>query len=99
MIERLPKSVIRIIEWVWIKALPCCEITPLISDARDRRLSIKERWRMVFHTAVCHGCRRFHKQTELIHKAIRSALTREESAGELPSDARERLNSALRGEI
>lgn len=92
-----------ILEWIWIKARPCCEITPLISDALDRRLTLKERWRMWFHTAVCHWCRRFHKQAALIRRATHT-LERAEEADAAPdaslsADARDRINSALRREL
>ena len=40
----------------------CQHATRLLSEAQDRKLSLKERATLKFHIMMCTGCRNFGKQ-------------------------------------
>ncbi|MDA8416294.1 MAG: zf-HC2 domain-containing protein [Betaproteobacteria bacterium] len=46
--------------------LNCHEATRLMSEARDRQLSVSERLHLRLHWGICTGCRRFRRQLEQI---------------------------------
>lgn len=52
--------------------LRCKEVTHLLSDSQDRKLTMGERINLEMHLAMCKGCSNFRKQMEFLHKACRS---------------------------
>lgn len=51
--------------------LSCKEVSVLMSQSIDRRLSWRERWGARTHLLLCTACRRFKRQVEFLHKATR----------------------------
>ncbi len=47
----------------------CREISALVSQAMDKKLSFPERVEMSLHLMICSQCRNFRKQTVFIRKA------------------------------
>lgn len=58
----------------------CHQATRLMSEARERRLSLTEKLALRFHQSMCAGCRRFEGQVGFIGKAARRYVT--DDAGE-----------------
>jgi len=78
----------------------CKEISVLIAQSMDRRLSLWERTGVRFHLLMCHLCRRFQRQLFIIRDLL--AERRRGSRGERPAlsqKARERIRQRLRGEV
>ncbi|UUO23733.1 zf-HC2 domain-containing protein [Colwellia sp. M166] len=44
----------------------CKQATRLLSDAQERKLTLKEKTTLTMHTAMCSACRNFGKQMESI---------------------------------
>ena len=51
--------------------LSCKEVTHLVSQGLDRRLSPGERLRMRLHFLICRGCTRFQRQMEFLRLAVK----------------------------
>ena len=51
--------------------LSCRESTRLMSEARERSLSVGERMGLRLHLAICSGCRRFNRQMDVLRDASR----------------------------
>lgn len=49
----------------------CRESTRLMSEARERPLSLGERLALSMHLALCSGCRRFNRQIDILREASR----------------------------
>jgi hypothetical protein len=49
----------------------CRDITALVSQGLDRKLSLGERLAIGLHVMVCSRCRSFQRQTRFIRKAAR----------------------------
>lgn len=45
----------------------CREITALVSQGLDKKLSLRERSSVWLHVSMCLSCRNFQKQTRFIH--------------------------------
>lgn len=73
--------------------LSCKEVTHLVSQSYDRRLSWAERTRVRVHLWYCLGCRRFARHVEFMRQAIQR-LVREQNLMLSPS-ARERIRREL----
>jgi predicted anti-sigma-YlaC factor YlaD len=52
--------------------LSCKEAGMLLSQALDRRLSLRERLALRLHLAICEGCRRFERQMAFLRTACRN---------------------------
>lgn len=48
----------------------CKEVHRLTSESMDRELTVIERTRVRMHLLVCHACRNFTGQMDLIRKAM-----------------------------
>lgn len=53
--------------------LSCEQATRLLSERQERALSLGEKTRLTFHTAMCSGCREFGRQVVCLRELIRSA--------------------------
>ena len=54
--------------------LRCKEVTHLLSEAQDRKLSVAEQLPLRMHLLMCQGCRNFQKQMAFLRAASRSYL-------------------------
>ena len=50
--------------------MSCEHVSRLVSDARDRPLSMGERLKVRMHLAICRYCSRFEAQLRLLKHAI-----------------------------
>lgn len=48
--------------------LNCHEATRLMSEAQERKLSLKEKSALEVHRMMCSGCRNFGKQMQVLHE-------------------------------
>jgi len=65
--------------------LTCKDVTHLLSEAQDRKLTIAERTRLEMHLLVCTGCSNFRKQMAFLRAACRrytDRATRKDVRGE-----------------
>ncbi len=51
--------------------LKCDQITRLVSESKERALSVSERMALRMHVMMCSGCRNFERQMEVIRVAMR----------------------------
>jgi hypothetical protein len=51
--------------------LTCKEVTHLLSQGQDRRLSVGERLSLRLHLAICRGCSNFRGQMDFLRLACR----------------------------
>ena len=56
--------------------LTCREVSRLVSQGLDRRLSFAQRVRLRVHLAVCDGCTNFSRQMQLLRKAVQRLTMR-----------------------
>lgn len=78
--------------------LTCKDASHLVSEQLERRLSFRERWGLKMHLWICVNCRRFERQINFMHAALRMLGKRAEVADdstEFPAEARERIRKAL----
>ncbi len=78
--------------------LTCKDASHLVSENLERRLSFRERWGLRMHLWICVNCRRFERQMNFMHAALRTLGKRAEVAddsAEFPPEARERIRKAL----
>lgn len=55
--------------------LKCKDMTHLLSEAQDRKLTVSERLQLEMHLAMCSGCRNFKSQIAFLRQACRRYLT------------------------
>ena len=51
--------------------LKCKEITHLVSESQNRKLSLSERLQLEMHLAMCTGCSNFKRQIIFLCEACR----------------------------
>lgn len=49
--------------------LSCKNVTHLLSEAQDRKLSMAERLHLGLHLAMCKGCQNFKRQMRFLRMA------------------------------
>jgi hypothetical protein len=59
--------------------LTCKEVTHLLSEAQDRKITVAERVHLEMHLAICKGCRNFKDQITFLREACRHYTTSEHS--------------------
>jgi len=52
--------------------LTCRQVTELLSEAQEHRLSLRDRAALRMHTMMCDGCRNFRRQMETLRRISRS---------------------------
>lgn len=80
------------------KLPPCKTLLPLVSDARERPLTIREKVTLKLHLFTCEACRRYVAQIEKMSEIVKPSLeeiTTREPADKLSNDARNRIKAAL----
>lgn len=50
----------------------CQQITRLLSDGQERKLSLKERAELKMHVMMCSGCRNFAQQMNVLREIART---------------------------
>jgi hypothetical protein len=77
----------------------CRDMTRLMSQSMERRLSLRGRITLRLHLFVCLRCVRYLRQILTLRKVMRNStelLVAKEPAPTLSPDARERMKTALR---
>lgn len=100
MIRELPQK----LKWQLILALarrlPACKIiAPLVSEARERPLTVREKITLKLHLFTCEACRRYVAQIERMSEAVKPAAENEkfvETSVKLSDEARARIKAALK---
>jgi hypothetical protein len=60
-----------------MRIIPSCrEATELLSQAQDRRLTLREKFTLYVHLPLCEGCRNFREQLTFMRQAVREYLRR-----------------------
>lgn len=49
----------------------CIHITYLISQSQDEKLGFRQRWILRLHILMCHKCRCYKHQLDIIQKNIK----------------------------
>ena len=77
--------------------LSCKEVSHLISEGAERKLTLSERIGLRIHLWMCDNCRRFEKQMHYMRQAMLSTRSSGDLPSEkpLPEDARERIRRKL----
>ena len=65
----------RIVFFLFTLSSPCDDITRLVSDRRERRLTFREWADMTYHLFICSLCRRYAGQLSVIARLLRSGAT------------------------
>ena len=73
--------------------LNCKQVSELVSQSLDRRLSLGERLGIRMHLMVCAMCRRYRRQLLFLSRASRRLLGRDVR---LSPEARRRIREKLR---
>ena len=81
--------------------LSCKEVCFVVSESLDRKLSLRERFRLKLHFLLCKACQRMARQMPLLRSAsLRYRAFEKESAHAvaptLSADTRERILARLR---
>lgn len=51
--------------------LSCKDVSRLLSESQDRKLTVSERLKLEMHLAMCKGCSNFRKQMNFLREACR----------------------------
>jgi hypothetical protein len=51
--------------------LTCKDVTHLLSEGQDRKLTVAERARLEMHLLICDGCSNFRRQMDFLRRACR----------------------------
>lgn len=65
--------------------LNCIDATRLLSEERERPLTMKERMALGMHTMMCSGCRNFGKQMHILSLAAKVYAKRPNDGENAPS--------------
>ena len=79
----------------------CRETARLLSERRDRRLSIRERIALVYHMTICKACHVYSRQIAILTRIWGEASDHAPDCcpGELPQDCKDRIKDAIKREI
>lgn len=81
---------------------PCKILLPLVSDARERPLTMREKITLKLHLFTCEACRRYVAQVEKISESVKpknEETSTAEPTEKLSEDARNRIKTALEAAI
>jgi predicted anti-sigma-YlaC factor YlaD len=73
--------------------IPCKKATRLMSEALERRLTLKESVELKLHLSVCDLCERFLKQIQSLRKLLRAYTPQSEQ--HLPPDVKSQIKKTL----
>ena len=88
----------RVVAWIETITPSCKDMTYLLSQSMDRRLSLHNRLLIWLHLAICDRCARFAVQLAFIRNASRSIFEYAEniSTARFPESAKERIKERIR---
>ena len=79
--------------------LNCRDLTRLVSESFERKLTFGERLSLLFHISMCGTCRRFRQLQFQINAVVRQFNAEESPAGNdndpLPAQSRARIKQAV----
>lgn len=77
--------------------LDCKHASELLSQAMERRLSLRQRMALRLHLLLCDACTQFARQLELLRKAVMTLGRKLDNDDKvtLPLQARERIAAAV----
>lgn len=80
--------------------LNCKQTSQLVSQALDRRLSLRERIAVRVHLCICKYCRRFRQQLSAIRIGLQrmTASIEQDTHLHMPSETKARIAKALETE-
>ncbi len=58
--------------------LSCKEVTHLLSEAQDRKITLSERVNLEMHLAMCKGCKNFKGQMSFLREACQRYVKNQE---------------------
>jgi predicted anti-sigma-YlaC factor YlaD len=74
----------------------CKDISKLVSESFDRKLSLRERMAMRIHLMMCSLCRTYQRQILQLRTILKAAAKPDAPVEHsLPEEARERIKQAL----
>lgn len=79
--------------WVAHRLPTCEEAVRLISDRRERPLSLRERLLLKWHLAICRWCMRYAQQEHIIHQAAQTLTDDEQTT--LSHQIKEKMKQKL----
>ena len=81
----------------WLgRRLPACDdLTALMSESLERRLSVRENLKLRLHFLICDCCKRYLGQLRVMHDAARKRPEETLPDATLSAEARERIRRAL----
>lgn len=89
--------------------LNCKDMTKLISESLDRKISLFQRMELWMHIMMCSMCRRFRSNALALRRQIRAAKTPDEGSvsrsvgvhvtSPLPADAKQRIARVIEKEL
>lgn len=62
--------------------LTCKEVTHLLSEAQDRKLTLAEKVHLEMHLAICKGCKNFKAQMSFLREACKRYAKDRSKVGE-----------------
>ena len=77
--------------------IDCKQASQLISKSLDRRLSLRERLSLRFHTLICEYCRRFGQQLNTLRVALKRMNENVENDTNItmPSETKTRIAKSI----
>jgi len=86
--------------WLGRRLPTCHEVTHLLSQSLERRLTLRERVTLRLHYLICVYCSRYLQQLRFMRKTLREGAARAAEADSpatpaLSDEARERIRRAL----
>jgi hypothetical protein len=85
--------------WLAMKTEDCKTVSPLFSDALDRKLSLLEKLRVRLHLFTCGACLNYVSNLEFMHEVFHAqeeCLENEKIHVSLSPEAKERIKEKLR---
>ena len=76
----------------------CAETARLLSEARDRQLSLRERISLRIHTMMCRMCQIYGHQISAVSGICEAASEQAQDCcpGKLPEECKERIRKAMK---
>lgn len=68
-----------LIRLMWSVVPSCKDVSVLISESMDRKLTIRKRWGVALHIMICKWCNLYRKQLFLIRHLIQNPDWREQN--------------------
>ena len=84
----------------------CREVSRLVSESLDRKLTLKERIGLRIHLFICEFCRRYEKQIAFLHRVLHMeydpallCCPDDADKARLPDETRERIKSLMQASL